>query len=166
MLVFGPSSAMPIDQGFMIYNLSSLYEGIPRLPGLIFPVTQPIYDEYAFDMWYYGYVLNDPIAFSSLMTIMISLYNTGKVYVCISDYMSDSTISLFNESFMKIIQQRYFVNCNIINDASDLEYIPKDGCDFMTSEGLQNFDQDKQRHIFEQVQNAVRTGTGGQNGYI
>ena len=54
MLIFGPYNA--IDYGYVeaIYNLSSLTQEVPRLPGIITAINGPIIDEKDFDMWYYG----------------------------------------------------------------------------------------------------------------
>lgn len=150
MLVFGPYRSIPKDEQFDIYNLSSANEYIPRLPGL-FVVPSPsnantldnqeMYEK-MFDSWYYEYVTNDLVACSSLMAILNSLLAGHNVYVCISEYQSDPTASIINESFMKLIQTRYDIKYSIINNPEDFDYVPKDGCDFMGVEGLMNFDND------------------------
>lgn len=156
MLVFGPYPIIPKDMNFIIYNLSSLVQVVPRLPGLL-PTAEMLvrtnnleYDEYmekSFDMWYYDYVLNDPIACSSLMTILQSLYDGNNVYVCINDYESNSTMSIINESFMKIIQSRYDIKYYIVNTPEDFQYISSDGCDFMSVAGIMEFDRDRKRYM-------------------
>ena len=151
MLVFGPYRSIPKDVPFTVFNLSSPNESIPRLPGLfinpnldMFSIPQEESDicEKRFDAWYYEYVTNDVTACSSLMAVLNSLLAGQNVYVCISEYQSDITASIINESFMKLIQTRYDIKYSIINDPEDFDYIPRDGCDFMGIEGLMNFDRD------------------------
>lgn len=165
MLVFGPFSGVsPYFDA--IYNLSSLTQAVPRLPGLIpdsIPnIHGPFVDEKDFDMWYYNYILNNPIPFKSMMTILMSVYEGNKTYVCIGDYLSDPYISIINESFMKVIQQRYGIKYSIINTISDLEYIQKDGSDFDSNEGLSAFDDDRNEFLQMQMEEYIsQNGTGG-----
>ena len=167
MLVFGPFRSMPKDESFIAFNLSSSTQVIPRLPGLfILPNMQGATSleqreqmEWNFDTWYYDYVLNDPIACSSLMMILSALYEGKNVYICISEYSSDPIIAMLNESFMKLIQTRYDIKYSIINDPEDIMYIPKDGCEFASVMGIMNFDQDKNR--FMQLGEEQRISSGG-----
>lgn len=147
MLVFGPYRCIQWNMDLTIFNLSSLTQAIPRLPGLIPMITAPIFDEKDFDMWYYDYLLNDITACSSLMQILGTLYENGNVYVCISEYGNDPYMSMINESFMKVIQQRYDIRYYIVNEPSDWEYINRDGCDFRSVLGIQTFDEDKNRFL-------------------
>ena len=164
MLVFGPYSAIPRDEDFIIYNLSSLTESIPRLPGLlvapenisnIFNIEDKEFQERQFDIWYYEYLLNDVTACSSLMTILKSLYDGNKVYICIQEYSASDVISILNESFMKFIQSRYDIMYSIINTPEDYEYIPKDGCDFASVAGIMNFDKDLKEFMYNCVENQL-----------
>lgn len=168
MLIFGPYRAIP-DNSFRVFNLSSQNQAIERLPGLLAMPNygtsipqDPIGYEYQFDLWYYEYVLNDPIACSSLMMILNALYEGEKVYICISEYSSDNTISMVNESFMKLIQTRYDIKYSIINESEDYFYIQHDGCDFLSVQGIATFDEDRKR--FLQVCEENRVASGG--GYI
>lgn len=149
MVLFGPVYAIPQDAEFAIFNLSSTSETIPRLPGLIVDGNGlELYEdgaEKAFDLWYYEYILNDITACSSLMSILNALYQYGNVYICITEYDSYPFISVINESFMKILQTRYGIKYSIINNIDDYMYIDHDGCDFMTVEGINNFDEDLRR---------------------
>ena len=164
MLIFGPYRAIP-DDTFVIFNLSSQNQAIERLPGLInMPNTAignpytPAEYEYAFDLWYYDYVLNDPIACSSLMMILDKIYEGYKVYICISDYSYDNGISMINESFMKLIQTRYDIKYSVINEKEDYLYIPQDGCDFMSVQGLITFDEDRKRFMQICEENRILSG--------
>lgn len=151
MLIFGPYRAIPKEDNFIIFNLTSLNQSIPRLQGLFVTPNIPYLDnlelreqyEKDFDLWYMSYVLEDPIACSSLMAILNELYSNHNVYICISDYSSDPTISMINESFMKILQQRYDIEYSIINEPEDYYYIKKDGCAFQSIQGIQTFDMDR-----------------------
>ena len=155
MLVFGPYRSIPPDFGFVIFNLSSLTDSIPRMPGLLVNPNIPniAYQddkeliEKNFDMWYSEYLLNDMTACSSLMHILNALYETGKVYICISEMSHDANLSIVNESFMKFISSRYDIKFSIINNPEDFDYIDKDGCDFASVEGIMNFDDDRNRFI-------------------
>ena len=163
MLIFGPYRAIP-DNTFTVFNLSSQNQAIERLPGLLnidsFSTMQNIPAEYedSFDLWYYDYVLNDPIACSSLMMILNALYDGQKVYICISEYSYDNGISMVNESFMKLIQTRYDIKYSIINDPEDYFYISHDGCDFMTVQGIITFDQDRKRFLQICEENKIVAG--------
>lgn len=155
MLVFGPYRSMPKDESFVVFNLSSPTQVIPRLPGLfMIPNVQAARTleereqmEWSFDSWYYEYLLNDPIACSSLMSILSALYDNKNVYICTAEYSGDNLISILNESFMKVLQTRYDIKYSIINEPEDIMYIPKDGCVFASVNGIMTFDQDKNRFM-------------------
>ena len=168
MLIFGPYRAIP-DDDFKVFNLSSMNQAIERLPGLLMipnyatsMAQDPIGYEYQFDLWYYDYVLNDPIACSSLMSILDCIYNGYKVYICISEYSGDNGISMVNESLMKLIQVRYDIKYSIINEKEDYDYLDKDGCDFMSVYGLKNFDDDRKRFIQLCEENNIILNYNGQ----
>lgn len=165
MLIFGPFRSIPRDEDFVVFNLTSQTQVVPRLPGLFVLPNQPYQPqddgqgERAFDYWYYEYVLNDPTACTSLINILTTLYEGRKVYVCIADYSADPMTSILNESFMKLIQARYDIKYSIINDPEDYYYIPRDGCDFMSVAGIRNFDSDRRR--FLEIYEANRIMYGG-----
>ena len=119
MLIFGPYNAIQYPYVQMVFNLSSLTQDIPRLPGLIPPINGLIIDEKDFDMWYYNYVLNNPEPFKSMMSILLSMYDGYITYVCIGEYIMDPYMSIINESFMKILQQRYGIKYSIVNEIND-----------------------------------------------
>ena len=147
MLIFGPYNAIQYPYVQMVFNLSSLTQDIPRLPGLIPPINGHIVDEKDFDMWYYNYVLNNPEPFKSMMSILLSMYDGYITYVCIGEYIMDPYMSIINESFMKILQQRYGIKYSIVNEINDYDYIQKDGSDFDNNEGLQTFDEDRMEYL-------------------
>lgn len=168
MLVFGPYRAIPkIEDGkLVVFNLSSPTQAVTRLPGLLVTPDQPIVAscmddgtyEKAFDVWYYNYVLNDPTACSSLMMVLNYLYQGYHVYICISDNFSAGVINMINESFMKILQTRYGIEYSIINEPEDFDYIKQDGCDFMSVNGIQTFDADRNQYMQLDVESHVARG--------
>ena len=166
MLVFGPYSAIPQNEEFVVYNLTSLTQFVPRLNGLIPKIPQNIIAtmmtdqaEYTFDVWYYDYVTSDPDAVSSILTVLGSLYNGQNVYICITEY-SDAFLNMINESFMKVLQTRYGIRYAIINNALDYEYLDHSGgCDFTTVDGIMQFDRDKMDYLaFIEENNIMRGG--------
>ena len=157
-----------MNSDFTVFNLSSPTQYIQKLPGLfVDPPNKSLFPsldigeqvERSFDMWYYNYVLNDPIACSSLMMILSALYEGKHVYICIADYTNANYVSIINESFMKLIQTRYDIKYSIINNTEDLQYISQDGCDFMSVGGIQNFDEDRKRYMTLTVENQIITNT-------
>lgn len=149
MLIFGPANAIPTDKEFRVFNLTSSIQSIPRLAGLVVNPGNIYIDgeaEKSFDIWYYEYILNDMTACTSLMSVLDALYMNNNVYICISEYINDPFMSIINETFMKILQTRYGIKYSIINDLDDYNYIPKDGCDFMSVDGIMNFDRDRRRY--------------------
>ncbi len=152
MIVFGPYEALPNpEEGFSVFNISSFNENIPRLPNLIVDIPEMVLHsddmEKDFDMWYYDYIINkDPIAFGSMMTILMNLYNTNRVYVCISNF-KDSFLNTINESFIKILQQRYGLRCVRVNVREDWDSMDMCGSDFTSYDGLDVFDYDRLRYI-------------------
>ena len=124
-----------------IYNYSSLKEGLYRLN-----LMPPMFDwsgctEHDFDVWYANWLLTDPAAFYDLMRVMYDIYSGIDVYLCVSDVPE---LQWINESFMKFLQQRYGINCFIINEPEDFLYAKDYGSGF-SIEGLGNFDIDKER---------------------
>jgi hypothetical protein len=165
MIVFGPFRAIPRNIDFKVFNLSSLTQIVDKLPGLIPPSNIAmdnieIDGERSFDMWYYDYVLNDPVACSSLMSILKALAEGNNIYICIYDYESDPYISMINEAFMKILQSRYELKYAIINDPSDIEYVDRDGCDFAGVNGIKNFDDDMKRYMELSIAEGILHGRG------
>ena len=161
MLIFGPFHAIPLHENFVVFNLSSPTESIPKLPGLfVLPDSSIASDEKSFDIWYYNYLLENSVTCTSLMQILNALYETGKVYICIADY-SVGLISTLNESFMKFLQCRYGIKYSVINTISDYQYVPKDGCDFRSVSGILTFDEDRKRYF--QLIEEYRLLNGGIN---
>lgn len=127
----------PIDDRFVIFNISCLLEGFTRV-NILPPFEMDRYSR-DFDILYAEYLLNNETVFYEFMKIIMSIYygldtillvDRGELYECI------------NESLMKFIQQRYGLICNNINIIEDWSYVEE--CEF-TLQGLYNLDQDKER---------------------
>lgn len=148
MIMLGDPRYIPYyDTSLIVYNYSSLAEGIPKLN--LMPPQFTCNNEYEFDMMYASWLLSDPIAFHDLMVIMYAVYEGLDVYLCASNI---EIVQPINESFIKFIQQRYGINCYIINDPEDLEYVRDYGSGFST-EGIANFDIDKENASMIAVMN-------------
>ena len=167
MLIFGPYHAAPKDdETFTIFNFSSPTEFVPRLPGLLVSPPPEVLNssdmEKAFDIWYYNYLVEDYVAFMSMMSALSKMIS-GNVYICIANY-SDGFINVLNESFMKAIQSRYDIKYAIVNTSEDLDYLPKDGCDFASIIGIQQFDEDYNDFMIclgeEYVESQISKGLG------
>ena len=91
--------------------------------------------------------MNNSEPFKSMMSILLSIYDGYITYVCIGEYIMDPYMSIINESFMKILQQRYGIKYSIVNELNDYDYIQKDGSDFDNNEGLQTFDEDRMEYL-------------------
>ena len=128
-------------QGFTVYNVSSMYEGIPRLN--ILPTAMiNCGDEKMFDMSYANYILENDAIFSEMMKIMYSLYMNENVALLVT---RNPVLDVITESLLKLIQQRYGYSAYLINCIEDLEYV---NIDFSFSlAGLYNFDIDKERFV-------------------
>lgn len=158
MLVFGPYDILRnITGDFVVFNLSSQTQDIQRLPGLMIDINGPINDEKEFDIWYYDYIMNNIVPFTSLMNVLMTLYDGNNVYICIGEYSYDRIIAMINESFMKLIQQRYDIKYYIINSAEDYYSIENgnDGCAFNSIEGIMNFDKDKETFVLMQTEMGI-----------
>ena len=81
------------------------------------------------------------VLFMELMKIIYNLYLHNHVYILV--YQSD-TFDIVTESLMKLIQQRYGYNYQMINDISDIDYY--DDSSFSVP-GLYNYDIDQERYM-------------------
>jgi hypothetical protein len=139
MICLGDARVISIlPSGFKIYNFMSTMEGLEKIELLPPPVQ--VASEYDYDMYYANWLMNDPIGFRNLMKIMYEQYSGWSIFLAVNlDLVGNSA-----ESFMKFVQQRYGINCYIINDQDDLMYAIDSGTQF-SMEGLANFDIDKER---------------------
>lgn len=139
MILFGTTNVIPyLDDGYIIYNLSSYteqYERIHLLPSD--DIGKYYNDEKTFDLLYANSILQDDFYFMELMKIMIPIYEGKDVLLLISERFENIT-----ESLMKFISGRYGIISYIVNEAEDLEYLNESN---FTINGLYNLDIDKNR---------------------
>jgi len=139
MLVFGDYTCLkPVMKNFFIFNLASSLEGFERVD--IIPRFQMEYSNRDFDVLYAKYIMETDSVFYEFMKIIISLYNGFDVFILTnrSGFYEDII-----ESLQKLIQQRYGIISNIINEPDDWNYV-QESC--FNINGLYNLDIDKERY--------------------
>lgn len=143
MLLVGDKSTIP-EEGYVVYNISSLVEGYERInilpPLQIFQMCGN--DEKLFDIKYAEYIMSNPNVFNELMKIMYSLYYGKDVYLLVT--RDGGYFDILTESLLKFIQQRYGYDSYILNDPEDILYADKGEFNIY---GLFNFDQDNKRYV-------------------
>jgi hypothetical protein len=127
-----------LPDGFKVYNFMSTMEGLEKIELLPPPVQQT--DDFNYDLYYANWLMNDPVGFRNLMKIIYEEYSGISIFLAVNMDL----IGNIAESFMKFIQQRYGINCYIINDQYDLMYAMDSGTSF-SMEGLANLDMDKEK---------------------
>ena len=145
MLMYGNS--MNIINTGMVYNLTSLKEGIPRLNLLIPPNYIGRLNGKDFDLAYADYIMSNDFIFKQFFDIIYLLYIGQDVYIVISeDEWSENLI----DSLLKLIQQRYGYNGGRINCIEDFQFMfnSKNYSEFNPGYGLANLDSDKERYTF------------------
>lgn len=126
-----------------ILNLSSPINGFDRL-NLLPPIDLKFTFDNTFDRMYYEYVINDNNAFIEFMSkIILPVYSGKNVYIIVNEGYGYDYI---NESIMKMIQARYGVVVNYINDIEDYFYIKDDYTVSFNSYGMINFIQDSEKY--------------------
>ena len=134
-----PIALSSLPDGFKVYNYLTTMEGLQKLNLLPPPIDQDT-SGFDFDMYYANWLMNDPSAFRDLMLVMYDFYSGYDVYLAANLQL----VGNIAESFVKFIQQRYGVNCYMINAPEDLLYAIDTGAGF-SMEGIGNFDLDKER---------------------
>lgn len=156
MLMYG-NSANIIDTG-LIYNLTSMKEGLNTLKVLIPPNEIGRFEGRDFDIAYANYILNNDFVFVNFFEIIFALYNNLDIYIVVSD---DDWSENLIESLMKLIQQRYGYNGIRINSFDDYlfylnsPYNSEFNCyDFY----IKNLDADKERYSILTTVFRIRNG--------
>lgn len=150
MLVMGPPQVVPyIKDKFIIlnYNASLIgYNSLNLSPAGI-PAGEFMND--SFDMIYFNYIMSNDYLFIEFFNLIILLQEGNDVYLIsdVNDY------SIAPESLLKIIQQRYGYNGNIIHDVEDIGCINESS---FTIPGLYQFDNDRLRYYDIINRNNVR----------
>jgi hypothetical protein len=127
-----------LPDGFITYNFMSTMEGLEKI-NLVPPAVQGL-SEYEYDIYYANWIMNDPVGFQNLMKVIYGEYCGQNIFLA----LNMDLIGNIAESFMKFVQQRYGINCYIINSQDDIWYAIDSGTRF-SIEGLANLDIDKER---------------------
>lgn len=155
MLMYGDSMNI-IDTG-LVFNLTSMKEGLSNLQSLIPPNEIGRFEGRDFDIAYANYILNNDFVFLNFFEIIYALYNNLDVYIVISnDDWSENLI----ESLMKLIQQRYGYNGARINSFEDyLFLLNSNDSGFGTFDFyIKNLDEDKERYSLLTTALRIRNG--------
>lgn len=157
MLMYGEARNI-FEKDCIIFNLTSLVEGFPRLVYLIPPNTLGKLSGRDFDLAYASYVFENDLPFRDFFAIIYNLYIGNDVFIVVSD--SDWSENLI-ESLLKLIQQRYGYNANRIDSYEDYLYFCtcKSNSDFNPYFGIMNLDMDKERYAY--ILEAERLKNGG-----
>lgn len=132
----------------IIYNLSSMLEGFPRLR--LMPSWQmDVFDELSFDIAYAQFILQNDFAFFDMMQIAANIANGYHVYLMISKEYE--TYLNYAASLLKFIQQRYGYNSIEINSIEDYMYARDDST--FSVPGVLTFDDDMKRFTEMMVRN-------------
>ena len=145
MLMYG--NAINVINTGIVFNLTSMKEGFPRLPRLIPPNDIGRFTGRDFDLAYANYIMSNDFIFKEFFDIVYSLYMGTDVYIIISeDEWSENLI----ESLLKLIQQRYGYNAGRINYIDDYYFMfnSKNYNDFDPRFGIANLDTDKERYTY------------------
>lgn len=158
MLFYGDSSIIGIlnSESTVIFNISSLREGLPRLQ-LIPPKELGRYYERDFDIIYANYIMNNDAVFCQFFTIVYNLYCNKDVYLVMDN--SDWSENII-ESICKLIQQRYGYESMKLNSYEDYIYAMTNIIgEFNPYYGIANLDMDKERYSY--INENIRINNGG-----
>ena len=125
---------------FMVYNFSSLKDGIGKRLDLL-PITKMNVYEKDFDQMYYHYIIDNDIVFITFMKMIYRLYSGFNVYIMISDGYIYEALA---ESLTKVIQVRYGYNAQFVHEIDDINFY--DDSEFSSS-GIKIFEQDRNRFL-------------------
>ena len=157
MLYYGDSSNLGvISSDTLIFNITSMCEGLPRLQ-LVPPNTLGHLVDRDFDMTYANFIMSNDFAFTEFFTIIYNLYLGKDVYLV---YAKDDWSENMAESLNKLIQQRYGYNAIKISGLDDYIYANNNiTCTFNPDYGLANLDIDKDRYSY--ISESCRLNNGG-----
>lgn len=142
----------------VVYNVTSLREGLVRLYTLVPPVsTIGHLTDLDFDFAYADYIMQNDIVFKEFFTIIYQLYSGLDVLLLFDNSDWSENIA---ESLFKLIQQRYGYNATRIDSNDDYLYAAvNDNSGFNPQYGLYNLDMDKERFSF--ISESDRLSNGG-----
>lgn len=156
MLMYG--NALNIINTGIVYNLTSMKEGYPKLGELIPPNEIGRFTGREFDIAYMNYIMSNDVVFKTFFDIIYSLYIGTDVYLIVNE--EDWSENLV-ESLLKLIQQRYGYNACKINSFSDYLYhttSTRYSSEFDPMFGVVNLDQDKERYTYIVENNRIKNG--------
>lgn len=147
MLLVGDVRCLPDAlEKFVVLNLSSLVEGIPKVH-LVPSFSAPYNNDKEFDVAFANYIFSNDNVFIEFMKIIFPLYMGNDVFLLVS--RNENTYDIITESICKLIQQRYGYNYQLLNCKEDINYY--DDSDFSIY-GLSTLDLDKERMTYLTVQ--------------
>ena len=134
----------------VLFNLSSLHEGMPRL-SLLAPSLQYISEDVLngdcdtpeFDIEYHNSIITNDQAFCQFMSFMLIAYNSPDVLVQIM-IARNNYRDAFLESLLKLIQQRYGYSAYIVDSIEDFLYTDEPS---FSIPGLYNMANDRYRYL-------------------
>lgn len=126
----------------IIYNFTSPLMGFPQINLLPPPQLEYTFDN-TFDIEYYNYLINCDDAFMQLMLLIMAEYHNKNVYLLVSE---GNGYDYINDSLMKLIQVRYGIVVQYINDIEDYNELRQDSDISFSVFGMENLIQDKERY--------------------
>ena len=145
MILMGTYQNLPpefaVDE-LIIYNFTSPLMGFPQINLLPPPQLEYTFDN-TFDIEYYNYLINCDDAFMQLMLLIMAEYHNKNVYLLVSE---GNGYDYINDSLMKLIQVRYGIVVQYINDIEDYDELRQDSDISFSVFGMENLIQDKERY--------------------
>ena len=145
MILMGTYQNLPpefaVDE-LIIYNFTSPLMGFPQINLLPPPQLEYTFDN-TFDIEYYNYLINCDDAFMQLMLLIMAEYHNKNVYLLVSE---GNGYDYINDSLMKLIQVRYGIVVQYINDIEDYNELRQDSDISFSVFGMENLIQDKERY--------------------
>lgn len=161
MILMGTYQNLPPEfavDDLIIYNFTSPLMGFPSINLLPPPNLQYTFDN-TFDKMYYDYMINCDDAFMELMRLIMGEYHNKNIYLLVSE---GNGYDYINESLMKLIQVRYGIVIQYINDIEDYNELRQDSDISFSIFGMENLIQDKERYALLYTQ---RYGISEDGGY-
>ena len=126
----------------LIYNYTRPLMGFTQINLLQPPQLEYTFDN-TFDIEYYNYLINCDDAFMQLMLLIMAEYHNKNVYLLVSE---GNGYDYINDSLMKLIQVRYGIVVQYINDIEDYNELRQDSDISFSVFGMENLIQDKERY--------------------
>lgn len=152
MILMGTYQNLPPEfsiDDLIIYNFTSPLMGFPNINLLPPPQLDYTFDN-TFDQMYYDYMINCDGAFMELMKLIMAEYHNKNIYLIVSE---GNGYDYINESLAKLIQVRYGIVIQYINDIEDYNELRWDSDVSFSIFGMDNLIGDKERYtsLYEQM---------------